>query len=202
MDNQKKKIIIGVGIATILIILLIFIITSINKKSKEQDKKIEKIDLSEVINIKDIETLKYNLQETEEEISSKYQAWKSKKEIKAIIEAGETKGKIIYIRGTENINIYKTEYELNKYEDKTIKINEIMEKFELICKGYMEGIEEYEETEWLYGENKADFELPLEESIYNEGRLYSKTYKNVENEYNINFYRKDNKIICEFAHII
>ena len=36
-----------------------------------------------------------------------------------------------------------------------------MEKFELICKGYMEGIEEYEETEWLYGENKADFELPL-----------------------------------------
>ena len=79
MDNQKKKIIIGVGIATILIILLIFIITSINKKSKEQDKKIEKIDLSEVINIKDIETLKYNLQETEKKYLQNIKHGKAKK---------------------------------------------------------------------------------------------------------------------------
>ena len=61
--------------------------------------------------------------------------------------------------------------------------------------------EEYKETEQLYGESSADFELPIEESIYTEGRLYSKTYKNEENEYDINFYRQDNKIICEFVRV-
>ena len=62
--------------------------------------------------------------------------------------------------------------------------------------------ETYEETEELYGESNAEFEIPIEESIYNEGRLYSKIYKNEENEYNINFYRKENKIICEFVKVL
>ena len=66
----------------------------------------------------------------------------------------------------------------------------------------MEIEETYQEAEQLYGESSAEFELPIEESIYNEGRLYSKTYKSEENTYDINFYRQDNQIICEFVKVL
>ena len=56
--------------------------------------------------------------------------------------------------------------------------------------------------EQLYGESTESFERPIEESIYYEERLYSKTYKSEENTYDINFYRKDNKIICEFVKVL
>ena len=62
--------------------------------------------------------------------------------------------------------------------------------------------EEYKETDTLYGESTESFERPIEESIYYEERLYSKTYKSEENTYDINFYRKDNQIICEFVKIL
>ena len=110
---------------------------------------------------------------------------------------------MIYIRGVNNLNIYKTEYAINKYNDKNTRINQIMQEFETICKTYMQGAEEYKETETIYGENEEqEGRLPVEESIYNKGRLYRKTYKNEENEYDINFYRKDEKIICEFVKVL
>ena len=73
----------------------------------------------------------------------------------------------------------------------------------MVCEGYMEiAEEEYEESEQLYGESSVDFELSVEESIYTEGRLYSKTYKSEENEYDINFYKNGEKIICEFVNVL
>ena len=91
---------------------------------------------------------------------------------------------------------------MNKYKDITIQIRNIMEEFETTCEGYMEITEEeYKETEQLYGESTESFERPVEESIYYEERLYSKTYKDEEKEYDINFYKKDNRIICEFVRV-
>ena len=203
MDN-KKKIIIGASIAGILLLLVILIVViSNNKKAEENTETLENVDLSELINVDDIESLSYETEETKEEISSKYITGKETYEVKANAQAGETEGKMIYVRGNyDKLNIYKTEYTLNKYEDKTTKVRSIMQEFEMICEGYMEITdEEYKETEQLYGESSADFELPVEESIYNEGRLYSKTYKNEDSEYDINFYRQDNKIICEFVKV-
>ena len=201
MPEKKKKIIIGASIAGIVLLLVILIVViSNNKKIEENTEILENADLSELINTEIIESLPYETEETEEEISSKYITGRNKYEVKANIQAGETEGKLIYTRNTQNLNIYKTEYTLNKYEDKTTKVRNIMQEFEMLCEGYMEVTdEEYKETEQLYGESRADFELPIEESIYTEGRLYSKTYKNEESEYDINFYRQDNKIICEFV---
>ena len=113
----------------------------------------------------------------------------------------ETTGEMIYLRGVDNINVYQTEYDINKYGDKNTQVSGILQTFEEICKNYMGIGEEYKETEQLYGESNAEFELPVEESIYNEGKLYSKTYKSEENTYDINFYKKDDKIICEFVRI-
>ena len=203
MAEKKKKIIIGTSIAGILLLLVILIvIISNNKKTEEHTEILQNVDLLELINVENIEDIGYETEETKEEISSKYITGRNKYEVKANVQAGETEGKLIYARGTQNLNIYKTEYTLNKYEDKTTKVRNIMQEFEMLCEGYMEVTdEEYKETEQLYGESSADFELPIEESIYSDGRLYSKTYKSEENEYDINFYKQDNKIICEFVKI-
>ena len=202
MPEKKKKIIIGASIAGVVLLLVILIVViSNNKKAEGNVETLENADLSELINLENIESLAYETEETKEEISSQYITGREIYEVKANIQAGETEGKMIYVRGNyDKLNIYKTEYTLNKYEDKTTKVRNIMQEFEMLCEGYMEVTdEEYKETEQLYGESGADFELPVEESIYTEGRLYNKTYKNEENEYDINFYRQDNKIICEFV---
>lgn len=202
MPEKKKKIIIGASIAGIVLLLVILIVAiSNNKKAEENTEALENVNLSELIDVENIENLQYATEETKKEISSKYITGRNKYEVKANVQAGETEGKMIYVRGNyDKLNIYKTEYTLNKYEDKTTKVRNIMQEFEMLCEGYMEVTdEEYKETEQLYGESGADFELPVEESIYTEGRLYNKTYKNEENEYDINFYRQDNKIICEFV---
>ena len=200
--DKKKKIMIGASIAGIVLLLVILIVAiSNNKKTEENTETLENVNLSELMDVENIESLPHATEETKEEISSKYITGKETYEVKANAQAGETEGKMIYVRGNyENLNIYKTEYMLNKYEDKTTKVTSILQEFEMICEGYMEVTdEEYKETEQLYGESSVDFDLPIEESIYNEGRLYSKTYKNEECEYDINFYRQDNKIICEFV---
>ena len=203
MDNKKKKIIIGASIAVILLLLVILIIAiSNNNKETENSETLQTIELSEIINIEDIENLSYETEKTNEEISSKYITGRNTYEVKANVQLGKTEGKIIYARGTQNLNIYKVEYTLSKYGDQNIQVSGIIQTFEEACKSYM-GIDgTYTETEQLYGESTESFERPIEESIYYEERLYSKTYKSEENTYDINFYRKDNKIICEFVKVL
>ena len=203
MKKQKKKIIIGASIAVILLLLVIIIIAiSNNNKETENAETLQTIELSEVINIEDIEKLSYETEKTNEEISSKYIIGRNKFEVKANVKAGEIEGKLIYVRGTQNLNIYKTEYTLSKYGDKNTQVSGIIQTFEETCKSYMGIDETYQETEQLYGESTESFARPIEESIYDEERLYSKTYKNEENTYDINFYRQDNQIVCEFVKVL
>ena len=210
MSDKEKKIIVG---AIIIAIILIIVITLIlfNRNENTEPEQLQTIELTtellDVENIENIETLGYELEETSEEISSKYITGREKYEVKANITAREStgaiEGKMIYVRGNyDNVNIYKTEYKINKYEDKTTQVSNILQQFEMICEGYIGPLDEYEETEQLYGESDAKFELPLEESIYNEERLYSKTYKNEEKEYNINYYKTGENITCELVRVL
>ena len=206
-DRKKKTIIASIIIAIILIIVITLILFNRNKNTEPE--QLQTIELTtELLDTENVESLEYELGETKEEISSKYViTGKEKYEIKANIKAGEstedTEGKMIYVRGNyDNLNVYKIEYKINKYEDKTTQVSNILQQFEMICEGYISPLDEYEETEQLYGESNAKFELPLEESIYNEGRLYSKTYKNEEKEYNINYYKTGEKITCELVRVL
>ena len=207
MSGNKKKIIIGTIIVVAIILVIVLILFNSNK-NKEQEK-LQNIELTtELLDTENIESLEYELEETEEEISSKYiTTGKEKYEIKVNIVAGEgagaIEGKMIYVRGNyDNLNIYKTEYKINKYEDKITQVSNILQQFEMLCEEYISPLDEYEETEQLYGESNAKFELPLEESIYNEERLYSKTYKNEEKEYNINYYKTGENITCELVRAL
>ena len=204
MPEKKKKIIIGASIAIILPMLVILIVVISNNEEREENTEtLENAELSQFIDVDNIETISYETEKTEEEISTKYITGRNTYEIKANVQAGETEGKLIYARGTQNLNIYKVEYTLNKYKDITTQVKNIIEEFENVCEGYMEITdEEYTETDTLFGESTESFERPIEESIYYEERLYSKTYKSEENTYDINFYRKDNQIICEFVKIL
>ena len=200
MNNKKKRLII-ITIMAIILLLIVIIIFSLNNKNRKEEK-IQTVELSELIDIENIDELPYKTKKTKEEISSKYTS-SNKYEAEVKVKAEEQEGKMIYVRSSfENLNIYKTEYEIGKYSEKSIRTNEIIQIFEEICRGYMNQAEEYEESEYLYGESKEDIEIPIEESIYYENRLYSKTYKNEENEYDINYYKKDEKIICEFVKVL
>ena len=201
MSNKRKKIITGVVIIGIILLILLSRINNKNQNEGEKTEISEEVELSEVLEIEDIEKMKYEKEKTKDEIATKYVTGNNMYKLKAIVKMKETTGKMIYVRGADNINLYQIEYDINKYEDKNIQVSGIMQTFEESCKNYM-GIEEYKETEQLYGESNSEFELPVEESIYNEGRLYSKTYKSEKNTYDINFYRQDNKIICEFVKIL
>ena len=168
MSDKKKKIII---VSIIIAIILILVITLIlfNRNENTEPKQLQTIELTtELLDVENIESLGYELEKTEEEISSKYiTTGKEKYEIKANVKAGESteeaEGKMIYVRGNyDNLNIYKTEYKINKYEDKTTQVSNILQQFEMICEGYISPLDEYEETEQLYGESNAKFELPLE----------------------------------------
>ena len=208
MSEKKKKIIIGAIIIAIILILIVTLIL-LNRNKNEEKEELQTIELTtELLDTENIESIGYELEETKEEISSKYiTTGKEKYEVKANIKAGdnteETEGKMIYVRGNDdNLNIYKTEYKINKYEDKTTQVSNILQQYEMLCEGYIGPLDEYEETEQLYGESTVDYERPLEESIYNEERLYSKTYKNDEKEYNINYYKTGENIICELVRVL
>ena len=206
-DKKKKTIILSIIIAIILILVIILIL--FNRNENIEPEQLQTIELTTVLlDAENIEGLGYELDEIEAEISSKYiTTGKEKYEIKANVKAGEstgeTEGKMIYVRGNyDNLNVYKTEYKINKYEDKITQVSNILQQFEMLCEEYIGPLDEYEETEQLYGESDAKFELPLEESIYNEGRLYSKTYKNEEKEYNINYYKTGENITCELVRVL
>ena len=207
MSDKKKKVIVGTIIIAIILIIVITLIL-FNRNKNTESEQLQSIELTtELLDVENIQSLGYELEKTEEEISSKYITGKEKYEIKANVTAGEenekTEGKMIYVRENyDNVNIYKTEYKINKYEDKTTQVSNIMEEFEMICEGYIGLLDEYEETEQLYGESTVDYERPIEESIYIEERLYSKTYKNEEKEYNINFYKTGENIACELVKVL
>ena len=163
MNDKKKKVII-ITITAIILLLIVIIIFSSNNKNKKEEK-IQTAGLSELINIENIDELPYKTKKTKEEISSKYTS-SNKYEAEVKVKAEEQEGKMIYVRSSfENLNIYKTEYEIGKYSEKSIRTNEIIQIFEEICRGYMNQAEEYEESEYLYGESKEDIEIPIEESI-------------------------------------
>ena len=210
--SKNKKIIIS-----IIVIILLIIITSIvisnrrNKKIEEKVKTTEAaVDISKAFEIDDIE--KSNLKTTKiqnKEIASKYVVYNNIYELNSKVNFEEISGDMIYVRESyNNLNIFQTTYKINKYDNISVQINNYMNEFERMCTSYL-GIEVDEKNEGiLYGESKEPVPIPVEESIYNEERLYSKTYtikkeyEEKERKYDINFYKSENNLVAEFVKIL
>ena len=211
MDRKKMIFILAIVVIAIIIIVAL-IINSNSKKQENKDtlSKSETVELSQVFEIEDIEKSKYEVVKNDEiEVASKYLTSSNKYELNVNVKFDKDKGKMIYIREDyEKVNIYQEEHALNKYEDKNIRIEEIMTEFEQKCEMYLNVNEDTEVREELYGESTSKGKIPVVESIYDENRLYSKTYTiedemtETEKKYDVNFYRMNEKIICEFVYYI
>ena len=205
--NKKQKVILLVVIAIIIIGLIAILINKNGNKSEKSSaiEKIETLDILQVFEIENIEKSKYEKSKNKNrEIASKYIVNENLYELKANIEFMGTVGKMIYVREDyEKINVYQTEYKLDKYENINSQVEQIIDEFERMCRSHL-NVKEQEKakSENLYGEASQKEEIPLGESIYYDNRLYSKTYEVEEKTYDINFYRNGEKIICEFVYEI
>ena len=204
MDKKKKILILLIIIAIVVIgLIVMFINKSRSKKEETTIEKTETLDISAVLEIEDIEKSKYEKTKNKNtEIASKYLVNDNIYELNANVEFMDTVGRMVYVRENyEKINVYQTEYKLDKYENINSQVEEIIMRFEEMCKSYLNiGEDDKIVSETLYGEASQKEEIPLGESIYNDNRLYSKTYEKEEKTYDINFYRNGEKIICEFVY--
>ena len=199
---MNKKVIITLIIVLVIIIIIISLV--LLRKNKENILPNVMANIYEVFEIKDINSLKYKVEKNKElNIASKY-IGDNKYQLEANIEFYEKTGKMIYVREDyNNINIFQIEYLIDKYDNIEIQVDGIIKDFENMCKRYMK-LEKDEEPllSMLYGEDNREASIPLGESIYSENKLYSETYKINEKKYDLNFYRNNEKIICEFVYYV
>ena len=147
MDNKKKLKIILLAIIAIVIISLIVIFINRNQSKNEGTLPREKtvtLDISEVLEIENIEKSKYEKKNNANiEIASRYLVSGNTYELKANIKFMDKVGKVVYVRGdNEKINVYQTEYKLDKYESINSQVEKIINEFEEMCKSYLIGLEE------------------------------------------------------------
>ena len=201
---NKKRIII---ISAIVIIGVIFGISICIIKKSNQEKygnsqvKTETLDISQVFELEDIQKSKYEIEKINDiKISSKYLIGTETYELKANVDFQDDIGQMYYVRESySNLNIYQTEYKIDEYENISSQVEGIIENFEIKCKNYL-GIDEQEKgKEELSGESKSKAAIPLGESIYYENKEYRKTYNAEDKQYDINFWKRDNVIICELV---
>ena len=224
---KNKKIIMIILIIILIIVIILGIV--INKKSSSKkissNNNTKVLDLSTVFETENISEL--DTEQTKDAIvSKKYSVGSNTYKLNAKVKFNDMDGEMIFLRETYNTaNIFQTKYRIDTIDSITTQVGRYMQEFEQECTSYM-GInpEEKAYSETLYGEDTEEAPIPLEESIFNENRLYSLTYKVDENrgikedeikqdeldsrenisnskKYDINFYRNGDYLVCEFVRI-
>ena len=198
---NKKIIIIGVSILVVVIIILSIIVV---RGKKETTPQYQIFDIYQVFELKDIDKSEYEIERSkEEEFATKYIARTNVYRLNGNVDFMDKTGKMIYIRESYcKVNIFQTEYDIDKYENISMQVEGIIENFESKCKSYL-GIDEEEKgKEVLSGESTTKGGIPIGESIYYENREYSKSYELEEKTYEMNFYKKGTEIVCELVYEI
>ena len=177
---KNKKIIIIILIIILIIVTILGIV--INKKSSSKkissNNNTKVLDLSTVFETENISEL--DTEQTKDAIvSKKYSVGSNTYKLNAKVKFNDMDGEMIFLRETYNTaNIFQTKYRIDTIDSITTQVGRYMQEFEQECTSYM-GInpEEKAYSETLYGEDTEEAPIPLEESIFNENRLYSLTYK-------------------------
>jgi hypothetical protein len=225
-------------IAIIAIILIVIAIIAIAKKKNSSVTILtfnpkETVDMYQVFEVEDIANSEVELIQTSDtEVATKYRVGENTYLVNANVEFNEREGKVIYLRdGYNDANIYQTTYRIDKNSNVTELINKRMQTFIEACTSYMgAGFDEDSYTETIYGTGSTEEEMPLEEIIYSENRLYNRRYtisdeiempeelseyeddaelydtlkKDLSNEreFDINFYMSGDYLVCEFVKIL
>ena len=204
--NKKQKTILIIGILVLIAIIGTIIIVKKSKKAENKTELVKAIDISQAIDIENIDTLEKD-KIKDVQVASKYITGKETYKLKARVNFDDISGDMIYVReNDEKLNIFQATYKINKYENINMQIQQDMNEFERMCTQYIGVDMDIEKEGTLYGESTSKGMIPVEESIYDEERLYSKSYtvkkEDSEETYDINFYKKDNNLITEFVRIL
>ena len=205
MEKKKKIIIIGIIIEIIIVAVITVVLLNKQKNNNSISKtEITVLDISQVFEIDDIEKSKYEIEKVKDiQMSSKYIVGSNTYRLNANVEFIEDTGKMIYVRENYNkLNIYQEEQKIDEYDNVNSQVEGIIENFESKCKNYLGINEEEKGKEELLGESTTKGAIPIGESIYYENREYSKSYELNEKTYEMNFYKKGTKIICELVYEI
>ena len=179
MDN-KKKILSIIILIIILISIIVILINKISKGKKVEEKSIEGFDISQIFGLENIENSEIEISKSKnEKVATKYAVGSNTYVVEGTVMLNERKGKVIFLRdGYNDANIYQTSYKIDEDDSISAQVNKYMETFINMCTGYIGIMSDQEpSSKILYGNNTSTVNIPLEESIYNENRLYSLTYK-------------------------
>jgi len=206
--KNKKLIIISI---VILILVIIIVSIIINKKSSNIIRK-ETLDFNTAFEIENINDSKYKIEKAKDvKIASKYSVFNDIYKLDANVKLGDRNGELIYVRNnSQKLNIYQTKYRIDEL-DFNEQIERYIEVFRSECINYI-GTAENPTSEMIYGDSKNS--LPVSENIYLNNRLYNIVYEiKDDNEqqqeveiqsqkFEINFYRNESNLMCEFVKII
>ena len=206
---MKKKKLIFFLIIALLIIAIIFVV--IRNKQKNKIKRKETLDFNTAFEVENINDSKYKIEKTKDmKIASKYSNLSNIYKLDANVKFGDRNGELIYIRdNNQKLNIYQTKYRIDEL-DFNEKIERYIETFRNECTNYI-GTVENPTSESLYGDSKNS--LPVSENIYLNNRLYTIVYEIKDDDeqqkekiqsqkFEINFYRNESNLMCEFVKII
>ena len=197
--KKHKYITIGIVVFLIIIIILILVLTR-NK---------EPIPMEEIINVENYKEVK--VKRSKKTISSKYKLKKHKTfETKDDIELNSLIGKILFVRSKNfNANVFQTtrKIETEKGKQELPILMQVDQNIEYLKIGLLQYLGLDTKTlplrETLTGNSKSNFPIPIGESIYKEKREYSGTYLTLnQEEYDINFYMKDDYLVCELVNFL
>ena len=156
--DKKVKIIIAIVIVIIAVGLFMNLSkkdSKVGSKANNEIKKTGTVDMSEIFEIDNIEENAYGTEKNEKcKVASKYSVGRNMYEAKSYVEFRETTGKMIYVREDYNkLNIYQTEYKLDKYENINSQVEQIIEEFDNMCREYLRlDPDAKAKSEELYGE--------------------------------------------------
>lgn len=210
MKNKKIYIIIGI---IIIAIVAFIIIKNVNRGNSNTLKQTETIEFNQAFDIENVEKATISLSKSnKEKVASKYVLGNDIYVTDANVKLDDRDGKVIYLRSTYNkLNIYQTKYRIDEL-DYFQQIEKYIEKFAVTCSSQVGTLDE-PTSKTIYGSAENNFSAP--ESIYNENKIYTLSYRvkdetyssedsttNTYKEYEINFYRNDQYLMCEFVKII
>ena len=222
----NKKLLMIIGGVVIGIILLVVILSRIlggNRRMDTNEIKFDDVvDLGDLINDVDnkINNNEIKLSNSSEAISSHYGVNSGIKEASVGVKIGDYTTKLLVVRTDKmTADIYKGTFLLKEYQEDVDgsesplqQIGNYMETFRREI-SFRLGNDSKLITENLSGKSQYTFPIPTEESIYVEKRDYTSSYEvedvfnrfDPENEestkikYDLNFYLRDNYLICELV---
>ena len=195
---MKKELIEKYGIFIIISIISSILIVFVAKKIINGDTLFYRLINQEVFKKSSVTNI------DEYTFLERYDVHEGVSQYKKIVKLDKLNGNLYYIRGNNNLNIYRVGLDTTNNDKNTPILEQIVETME-----YFESkIQDNFKNKLVYSNeeitNNSDLKIniPVEEKIYKEKEIYTKIYIIESSIYHINYYMDDSYFICELVKIL